>query len=329
MKSCLVIGSNSFSGSNFINFLLDKKIKVFGISRSNEIDSVFLPYKKNYNIKNYKFYKINIKKNVNKIIKIIKKNKIQYIINFASQGMVAESWISPLDWYETNTLAQIKLFESLKKIKFKKYMHVSTPEVYGDSYKKITEGYFHNPSTPYAISRSATDLHLIGLSKFFNFPVVFSRAANVYGPGQQLYRIVPKTIMCVKKKIKINVHGGGSSKRSFIHINDATKAYFDILEKGKIGSIYHVSNDNFLTIKNLVKIIIKTLNKNPKKFINLEKKDRTGKDSAYFLDSKKIIRELKFKPKINLMIGIKDTINWVEKNFSKLKKYNLEYKHKK
>ena len=107
------------------------------------------------------------------------------------------------------------------------------------------------------------------------------------------------------------------------------KALELILEKGKIGSIYHVSNNNFLTIKNLVKIIIKTLNKNPKKFINLEKKDRTGKDSAYFLDSKKIIRELKFKPKINLITGIKDTINWVEKNFSKLKKYNLEYKHKK
>ena len=329
MKSCLVIGSNSFSGSNFINFLLNKKIKVFGISRSNEIDSVFLSYKRNYNIKNYKFYKINIKKNTNKIIKIIKKNKIQYIINFASQGMVAESWIKPLDWYETNTIAQIKLFEDLKKIKFKKYMHVSTPEVYGDTSNKINENHHHNPSTPYAISRSATDLHLIGLSKFFKFPVVFSRAANVYGPGQQLYRIVPKTIMCVKKKIKINIHGGGYSKRSFIHINDATKAYFDILQKGKIGSIYHVSNNNFVTIKNLVKIIIKTLNKNPKKVINLEKKDRTGKDRAYLLNSKKIFRELKFNSKINLITGIKDTINWIEKNFSKLKKYNLEYKHKK
>ena len=107
MKS-LVIGSNSFSGSNFVNFLLNKKHKVIGVSRSKEYKSVYLRYKNNKFIKNFFFQKIDLNNDLNKLFNLILKIRPDFIINFSAQGMVAESWRSPEDWYKTNTLSTIK-----------------------------------------------------------------------------------------------------------------------------------------------------------------------------------------------------------------------------
>ena len=161
-KKILVIGSNSFSGANFIYYLLKKNHKVIGISRSRELNPIFLPYKTLKNKKNYfKFYKCDLNQNTNKIIKIIKDNKIQFIVNFASQGMVEESWKYPIDWYDTNLISQIKLIEKIRKFKFiKKYVHVSTPEVYGNKTNLISENQLFDPSTPYAASRAACEHYL-------------------------------------------------------------------------------------------------------------------------------------------------------------------------
>ena len=127
MKSpILIIGSNSFAGSNFSDYLLDKKLKVLGVSRSKEINQIFLKYKKNKNYKkNFSFYKIDLNKDkdISKLIKIIKIKKIKYIVNFASQGMVAESWIKPWDWYSTNVVSFSKLINKIKDIKLKKFLN--------------------------------------------------------------------------------------------------------------------------------------------------------------------------------------------------------------
>ena len=184
MNKILIIGSNSFGGSDFADFLLSKKFKVFGISRKYEIDKEHLRYKNNKYIKNFKFYKINlnIRKDIKKLIQIIKKEKISYIINFAAQGMVAESWINPEDWYLTNVVSNSILIKELSKLKIKKYINFSTPEVYGNTPSLKRESNIFTPTTPYAISRSAQDLNLIAYFKTYNFPVVFTRAANIYGP---------------------------------------------------------------------------------------------------------------------------------------------------
>ena len=115
--------------------------------------------------------------------------------------MVAESWKSPEDWYQTNIVSQVKLYNSLIKLKFiKKMIHVTTPEVFGSNNKKIGENANFNPNTPYAISRATLDIHLKKYQENFRLPIIFTRTANVYGPCQQLYRIIPKTTMCKKKK---------------------------------------------------------------------------------------------------------------------------------
>ena len=220
----LVIGSNSFSGSHFVKEALEEKLTVIGVSRSEEPKAIFLPYKWNKDnkyLENFTFKSLDINKDMNKIIKLIDDNEPTHIINFAAQGMVAESWLDPLHWYKTNLISQVELHDELIKNKiYKKYVHVSTPEVYGNTDGWLKENHNFNPTTPYSVSRAACDNHLLSFFKAYDFPVVFTRAANVYGPKEQLYRIIPKTILSIISNKPLQLHGGGNSKRGFIHIND-------------------------------------------------------------------------------------------------------------
>ena len=325
-KIIFVLGSNSFSGSNFIRFMIQKKFFVIAISRSKESNKEFLAY--HANKKNLKFFRIDINKNLSKIEKLIKFYRPKYFINFSAQGMVDQSWKWPTDWYQTNVISQIKLIEILKKYKFlKKYIHFTTPEVYGSTNKKIKEFFNFNPSTPYAVSRASTDMHLKILYSYYNFPVIFTRAANIFGPYQDLYRIIPKTIVSGLRRTKIKLHGGGKSLRSFIYVDDVSNAIFKIMKNGKVGNTYHISTNKFVSIKHLVQIIFKNLELDPNKYIK-NVKDRVGKDNKYFLDSNKIRKELKWSEKFTLEQGIQQTIDWIKKN-NNFKNYLLEYIHKK
>ena len=274
-KLFLVLGSNSFTGSNFVNYLINKNQKAICVSRSREADQHFLAYPKQSNKK--KFYKLDINKDYNKIINLIKSKRPHYIINFSSQSMVGQSWIEPLDWYTTNVLGNIKLVEGLRNLSFiKRFVNVSTPEVYGSTGKNILESFNYNPSTPYAISRACFDNHLHAIYKNFNFPVIFTRASNVYGPCQRLFRIIPAAIRSSIKDYNLNLDGGGKSERNFIYVEDVAAATFKILKSGKKGNVYHISSDEIISIKNLVKKIYK-INKSKNFLKNIKyKKDRIG-----------------------------------------------------
>lgn len=328
-KKFLVLGSNSFSGSHFVDYVLKKKSIVIGVSRSKEPNNVFLPYKNSKFIKNLKFIKLDINKHAINLKNVIKKNKITHIVNFAAQSMVGQSWERPQDWYNTNTLGTIKFLNLIKDIKtIKKYIHISTPEVYGSTKKNLNENRKYLPSTPYAISRAACDMHLHSLFQNYKFPVVFTRAANVYGPGQQLYRIIPKAIMCLKLKQILKLDGGGKSKRSFIYITDVVKATYELCNKSINGDIYHISTNKLVSIKHLVEMIFEIKKASSKKYIKISS-DRIGKDGLYSLSSKKIRKELKWLPKINLKDGLIKTIKWVEENIDILKTQPKKYTHKK
>lgn len=329
LKKFLVIGSNSFSGSHFINFVLEKKYKVIGVSRSKEYNNVFLPYKNSKYLKNFKFHKIDINKEAGKIVQIILNKRITHVVNFSSQSMVGQSWDNPVDWYNTNVVGTINLLNKIKGIKnIKKYIHISTPEVYGSTKKNLKESKAYSPSTPYAISRAACDMHLHSLHANYNFPVVFTRAANVYGEGQQLYRIIPKAILALKLKRQLVLDGGGKSKRSFIHITDVVRATFKLCEKSINGEIYHISTDKLISIKQLVDTIFDLKKVSSKNYVKISR-DRRGKDNVYSLSSNKIKKYIKWKPRVNLKEGLLKTIDWVEQNIDVLKKQTDRYIHKK
>ena len=324
-----VIGSNSFSGASFVRYVLEKGHEVIGFSRSQEPEDVFLPYKwLGKELNGFNFGQIDLNKDLGKLTGIIEKEKPVYIINFAALGMVNESWGTPEDWYQTNVVAQVKLHDQLRKLDFiKKYVHVTTPEVYGNTDGWIKESFNFNPSTPYAVSRAACDLHLKSFLGAYNFPVVFTRTANVYGPGQQLYRIIPRTILYARLGKKLFLHGDGISERSFVYIDDVTAATYQIALGGTIGKTYHISTEETISIRDLIVKICEFIEVN---FSDLteESEERLGKDQSYMLNSEKIRSELKWKDTIDLKSGIKSTIEWIDGNLDTLKNFPHEYIHK-
>lgn len=331
MKIC-VLGSNSFSGFSFINYinknLKKKNIKIYAFSRSKPKSSKITDL--NYNNKNLIFNKgdINKKNELLKIIEVIKSKKIKFIFNFASQSMVGESWDNPLDWYQTNVYSTINLVEKIKDLKIEKFIQFTTPEVYGtiEGIKKETFNFY--PSTPYAVSRAASDMHLHILHRFKNFPVIFTRASNVYGNGQDFYRLIPKLFLYAKNKKKFLLHGNGSSVRNFIHIDDVSSALIKILYRGKIGHCYHLSGKDYNSIKEIANKVYGLYKLQPKNYL-LFTKDRIAKDKYYKLDSNKIRKELNWNDDMTLNQGLNDFKLWFEDLDIDNEKIITEYKHKK
>lgn len=324
----VVIGSNSFSGSHFVSKLIDEKHQVLGISRSREYEKVFTPYSWKVDRSDFTFIKADLNKDNLLISKKIKEFDPEIIINFAAQSMVAQSWDFPQDWYQTNVVSLSLLIEEIRKLpSLRKYVHVTTPEVYGSTTDWISENSQFSPSTPYAVSRAAGDMHLLTMYRAKNFPVVFTRTANVYGPGQALYRIVPKTILSALLNRNLRLEGGGTSRRSFIHIDDASEATYRVARLGAVGQTYHISTNELISIKQLVqKIFEKTNGDYAKNVVEIE--DRVGKDLGYFLDSSKIRKELNWQSKVSLDEGLKQTILWATENLQELSVKSLNYEHK-
>lgn len=324
----LVLGSNSFSGASFAAYLLEKGESVVGVSRSAEPHKAFLPYRWIAAGGDFRFFALDLNRDLDAIDKLVHDERPQYVVNFAAQSMVAESWQNPEHWFQTNVVSTIRLHERLRQLDFlKKYVHVTTPEVYGSTSGNVREDAPFNPSTPYAVSRAAADMSLRTYFAAYAFPVVFTRAANVFGPGQQLYRIVPRTILYVKLARKLQLHGGGTSERSFIHARDVADATYRAARDGRPGETYHISTDRQVSIRKLVEMICERLGASFKDNVEFVG-ERLGKDAAYRLDSAKIRRELGWTDQVSLEAGLDQTIGWVKRFFEDLRAQPMQYEHK-
>lgn len=329
MEKIVVIGSNSFSGSDFIdNALAETNYNVYGISRSPEKTSLFLPYKENANIKRFSFHQMDLNQNMGELKKFLLNIKPEYIINFAAQSEVGPSWEHPEQWFRTNAVAIAELGNFLKDQDWLlRYVQISSPEVYGTCEGIVREDAPLNPSTPYAASKAAGDLMLFTLVKNFNFPLVMIRSTNVYGAHQQLFKIIPRSVIFLKKGKTIELHGGGQAIKSFIHIRDISRGELLAMINGKNGQIYHLSpSDSCIAIKNVVRLICDEIGKD----FNSSTKavaERIGQDKAYIIDSSKASRELGWNPKIPFNEGLRDVIQWVETKWDEISHQPFEYIH--
>ena len=323
----VVIGSNSFSGSHYVKYLLQQNVEVVGISRSEEPHDVFLPYKRCKGGP-FIFHQLDLNRDLVDIMEVIGDFKPTYVVNFACQSMVAQSWEHPEHWFQTNVLTMVQFHDRLRRYNFiEKYVHISTPEVYGHCEELIRENTQYDPSTPYAVSRAAADMSLMSFYRNYGFPVVFTRAANVYGPGQQLYRIVPRAILFFLTGRKLQLHGGGHSVRSFIYIEDVAEGTAKVMRQSSPPSIFHLSTPLNISIRSLIEMIAGKLNVSFRDCVEIVD-ERPGKDAAYLLDSSKVQKELRWKPRISLEEGIDRTIKWVKENLAVLQRQPLDYIHK-
>jgi len=328
----LVIGSNSFSGASFIDYALGKGCVVVGVSRSAQPNNIFLPYGSNPDKdERFSFYQFDLNKHLERIVELVRRERPEYIINYSAQGMVAESWLNPEHWMMTNVVSTTKLFNQLKDFDFiKKYVHFTTPEVYGscDVSGWITEeSVGFNPSTPYAVSRAAGDMSLKIYVENYGFPAVFTRAANIYGPRQQLYRIVPCTMLCGRLGQKLQLHGGGHSVRSFVYADDVSAATFQVAMRGEIGSTYHISTEQTVSIRELVGKICHLMGVDFDDLVCVTE-DRLGKDQSYLLNSDRIRNDLGWFDSVDLDRGLRKTLAWVEANIDVIAGLPHDYVHK-
>lgn len=328
MKKVLVIGSNSFSGSDFIDYLLElKQYQVIGVSRSKEKSNLFLPYKKR-DLSNFQFYQVDLNRDLKALDQILDQFQPEYIVNFSAQSEVEPSWKHPHHWFQTNVVAMTNLANLLKdKTYLKRYVHISSPEVYGTCNGNITEDAPLNPTTPYAASKAAGDLSLFTFYKNFDLPLVMVRSTNVYGPCQQLFKIIPRSIIYIKSGKKIQLHGGGEAVKSYIHIRDISKGERLVMEQGSVGEIYHLSPERGVQVKEVVQKICDQLQVPFSEVVEIVE-ERLGQDKAYTIDSSKAKQELNWSCEISIDDGLKQTISWIESEFSNIMNQPLEYIHK-
>jgi dTDP-glucose 4,6-dehydratase len=320
MVKVLVLGVSSFAGGSFFQFIQKKKFVCFGTYNTKK-NSYYWKFKKK------KLYKINFHKRNNKLINLVKKIKPKFIVDFASLCMVNESWSNSETYFNYNVVSKIKLIENLKKLSYlKKYIYISTPEIFGSSKKKIAENSNKfQPNTPYASSKLAIETILTNYAKNYKSQIIISRFSNFYGRTQPIYRLIPQILYCIKNNKKFRMHGNGSSKRNFIFEDDFNNGIFQIIKKGLIGKIYHFTSNNFYRIKDVVKLICKIKKVDYSNFV-ITTKERIGKDQNYFLSASFTKKKLKWYPRFSLRKGIKTIIKYFDKNYYLLKKSDIIYK---
>lgn len=328
MKKIVVLGANSFSGQDFVDLLLDNpEYEVIGVSRRPQRGPLFLKYRLRANLDRYRYFALDMNRNMPEILAMLDREKPNYIVNFAAQSEVAPSWDHPEHWYQTNTVALAELVNHLRRQSYlAKYVHISSPEVYGTCVGNVVETSPMNPSTPYAASKAAADTLLSVYHKQYGFPLTSVRATNVYGARQQLFKIIPRSVIYMKLGKKIQLHGGGRAVKSYIHIRDVSRGELAVMEHGTIGDLYHLSPDAGIAVRDVVSIIAAEMGKRLEDVAEAVE-ERPGQDAAYVIDSTVARRKFGWKPQIDFPEGLREVVTWVNEYWDEIRSQTLAYEH--
>lgn len=300
MKNILVTGGAGFIGSNFINYILNKRDDYFIVNLDKLTYAGNLENLKEVESKkNYTFIKGDIV-NAELINFVFEKYKIKYVINFAAESHVDRSISGSEIFFRTNVIGTNVLLEAAKRFNVERFLQISTDEVYGSL---GPTGLFSEktpiaPNSPYSASKASSDMMTMAFNHTYGLPTVITRCSNNYGPLQFPEKLIPLMILNAIQNKKLPVYGDGMNIRDWIYVIDHNKAVELVFEKGKIGEVYNIGASNELPNIEIVKLILKNLNKSEEliQFV----KDRPGHDKRYAIDSGKIQNELKWKPEFNL-----------------------------
>ena len=320
MKRFIVTGGYGFIGSNLIALLLRKKFKVLNIDNLSYSAQKY--NLKDIKSKNYLFKKVDIN-NRKEIGKILRNYKPHGIFNLAADTHVDRSIDDSSNFIKNNILGVYNLLEAIKDYKRKiRLVHISTDEVYGDilGSKKSNENFPYIPSSPYSASKASSDHLVNAFIRTYKIDAVISNCSNNYGPRQFPEKLIPKMIYNILNNKPLPIYASGKNSREWIYVDDHCEALIKLFFKGKSGEKYNIGSGINCTNTFLVKKILKTFSykkiKIGKKVKIIFVKDRPGHDFRYSLNSNKIKRKLKWKPKISLNEGISKTINWYIENQS-------------
>ena len=326
MRTYLVTGGAGFIGSNYIHYMFrkyDNEIRIINVDK--------LTYAGNLeNLKdiedrdNYTFVKADIC-DKEAISKIFAENDIDRVVHFAAESHVDRSIKNPEVFVQTNVLGTAVMLNCAKAAwelpdgtfkEGKKFLHVSTDEVYG-SLDDDPNAYFYettpyDPHSPYSASKASSDMLVKAYMDTYKFPANITNCSNNYGPYHFPEKLIPLIISRALADEELPVYGTGENVRDWLHVSDHCEAIDLIIHKGRVGEVYNVGGHNERTNLEVVKTILRALNK-PESLIRFVT-DRPGHDRRYAIDPTKLETELGWKPKYTFDTGIEQTIDWYLNN---------------
>jgi dTDP-glucose 4,6-dehydratase len=310
----LVTGGCGFIGSNFIRYLLSNYsyniINLDKLTYAGNLENL----KDMEDDKRYAFIKGDIT-NKSDLEKVFEKN-ISVVVNFAAESHVDRSIIDPDTFIKTNINGTFNLLEIAKKNEVRKFIQISTDEVYGSLGKegKFKEDTPLAPNSPYSASKTSADMLAMAYFKTFNTPVIITRCSNNYGPYQFPEKLIPLIISNALENIELPVYGDGMNVRDWIHVMDHCAGIDTVLHKGTLGNVYNIGGESEKTNIEIVKLILDILGK-PHTLIKYVK-DRPGHDRRYAIDQTKIKNELGHQTRNTFEKGMEDTVKWYVENRS-------------
>ena len=315
----LVTGGAGFIGGNFIHYMVEKYpedmiVNLDLLTYAGNLETC----KKVEGKENYKFVRGDIAER-KFIFELFKKEQFDIVVNFAAESHVDRSITDPEAFVRTNVMGTTTLLDASVKYGVKRYHQVSTDEVYGDlplDRKDLlfTELTPLHTSSPYSSSKASADLFVQAYYRTYGLPVTISRCSNNYGPYHFPEKLIPLMISRALADEKLPVYGNGENVRDWLHVEDHCRAIDLIVRNGRVGEVYNVGGHNERTNLEVVKTILKALDK-PESLIEYVT-DRPGHDMRYAIDPTKLETELGWKPKYNFETGIQQTIEWYLKRFN-------------
>lgn len=329
-KNILFTGGLGFIGSNVLNHLVKKYPEATFIN----FDADYYCGTENNilvsRLKNYHFVRGNLNSN-DLVSYVLKKFNIDTVMHFAAQSHVDNSFNNSIEFTKDNIFATHNLLEMCKRYgKIKRFIHVSTDEVYGesnfedDSSCKKQENSLLCPTNPYAATKAAAEMLVNAYYKSFNIPVIITRGNNVYGTRQYPEKIIPRFITLLDNDIPCTIHGEGNNTRSFVHVEDVANAFDLILHKGIVGEIYNIGSSEELSIKDIASRLITIMKPNdPINTWMIHVPDREFNDDRYFICDNKL-KELGWTPKYSIGSSLKDIILWYTKEIDIFSHFNCK-----
>lgn len=249
----------------------------------------------------------------NLVKKVFSLYNIETVMHFAAQSHVDNSFGNSLEFTRNNVLGTHVLLETSKKAQVKRFIHVSTDEVYGlcsDSSESATENNtMLEPTNPYAASKAGAEFLVKAYQRSFGLPVIITRGNNVYGPGQFPEKLIPKFISRLSRGLPCCLHGDGSQLRSFLFIDDVVCAFDRILHHGSVGSIYNIGTQEEISVKDVAHILMEKMNVHlPVETVA----DRNFNDMRYNISSS-ALGSLGWTPLVPFAQGVEKTIDWYRK----------------
>jgi len=325
MKTYAILGAGGSFAIHTALYLLDhaEAKKVVGIGRNPLRPEPF-----SLNIDKhprYQYHAYHITYELDSVLEVLDRERPQVIVNYAAQGEGAVSWKKSWRFYETNSMALARLTEELiSRDYMERFIQIGTSELYGSVDFAAKEDAPLQPTSPYAASKAAFDMHLLSIAKVLKFPMNIIRPSNAYCPGQLLHRVIPKAVVNGLLGRKLPLHGGGRAEKSYIHARDLGRAVHLVAERAPLGAVYNAGPKEPTSIRRVVELTAEAIGIPFEQLCEVTG-DRLGQDSRYWLDSSAIKRDVDWEPQIGWEKGLKEMVTWGRTYLDQLRDWPTDY----